>query len=373
MRTRLATTILFSSLLLGGCLRYVPSRAELARSGRAEGAEGLGGPEEFHAFDRAREEGLRRLIDDRSALIGGSTAGVNGSYRIGTGDVLSLEVFGLDELKADLEVSPAGTISPALVGEVGAASLTIAELSQRLTDAYRTYVVNPQVRLSVKEFRSSAVSVVGAVEKPGLYPLKRNGMALSDILAAAGGRTELAGSQVILIPAPGSPGGGTPAPYAGGPTVMTVASPPVARRGIEIDIEDLYGSAEKAPVVIPLTAGDTISVPEAGTVEVDGEVAKPGSYKLSSRLSGVGAVAAAGGLTYSADVNNVEVIRDFGSGRKAVEVLDLEKVALNGQRDIRLRNGDVVRVPSEAGKFAKRQVVEMLNGVFRFGVTGQAR
>jgi len=63
----------------------------------------------------------------------------------------------------------------------------------------------------------------------------------------------------------------------------------------------------------------------------------------------------------------VEIIRDIGGGKKAALSVDLEKMALKGGNDIRLRNGDIVRVPSAAGRFATRQVVELLNGIFNVG------
>jgi protein involved in polysaccharide export with SLBB domain len=134
--------------------------------------------------------------------------------------------------------------------------------------------------------------------------------------------------------------------------------------GVEIDLEQLIGQLDQRPLLIPVLPGDTIVVPEAGVFEVDGEVTAPGSYKLASRTSALGAIAAAQGLTYSADVNHVEVIRDTGGGRKALITIDLEQIGLQGKRDIRLRNGDLVRVPSEANRFFKRQIVESLNGLF---------
>jgi protein involved in polysaccharide export with SLBB domain len=149
--------------------------------------------------------------------------------------------------------------------------------------------------------------------------------------------------------------------------VQASASEPAS--GIEVDMEDLLGTVDRRPVILPLVPGDTIVVPEAGTYEVDGEVTTPGSYKLTGRTSVIGAIAAAKGFTYSADVNNVEVIRDVGAGRKALVALDLEEVGLRGGRDIRLRNGDLVRVPSHSSRFFKRQVVETINGIFNgFGV-----
>jgi protein involved in polysaccharide export with SLBB domain len=149
------------------------------------------------------------------------------------------------------------------------------------------------------------------------------------------------------------------------PTLSLVQNTaPEPTSGIEVDMEDLMGTVDKRPLIIPLVPGDTIIVPEAGSYEVDGEVTTPGSFKLTGRTSVIGAIAAAKGFTYSADVNNVEVIRDLGAGRKALISLDLEEVGLRGSRDIRLRNGDLVRVPSHSGRFFKRQIVETINGLF---------
>jgi protein involved in polysaccharide export with SLBB domain len=124
------------------------------------------------------------------------------------------------------------------------------------------------------------------------------------------------------------------------------------------------GTIDQRPLIIPLLPGDTVIVPEAGTYEVDGEVNSPGSYKLTSRTSAIGAIAAAKGFTYAAAVNSVEVIRDVGGGRKALITLDLEEVGLRGGKDVRLRHGDLVRVPSEPGRFFRRQIVNTINGLF---------
>jgi polysaccharide export outer membrane protein len=372
---RTGVVLIAASLALGGCLRYVPSRAELERKNGRSASE-LGGAEEFKAAEERRRSELNRLLTERAPLLGASS---DSSYRIGVGDVLTVDVFGLPELTGEFEVSPIGTIAPNLLGETNAKGLSIAELREQLRRAYGSYVKNPQVRVAVKEFVGSRVSVVGAVTKPGLYPLRSGGKLLTDIIAEAGGRTVNAGSSVILIPA--SMRGMAPEPGIQVASQQGVASVPGAgglqehrgERGLEIDLDELYGSTDQAPLMIPLVSGDIITVPEAGSVEVDGEVQTPGSYKLSSKLSSLGAVAAAGGFTYSADVNQVEIIRDVGEGKKASLVLDLEAVALNGKSDVRLHNGDVVRVPSEPGRFTKRQIVEAINGFFRVGVSGSVR
>jgi protein involved in polysaccharide export with SLBB domain len=134
--------------------------------------------------------------------------------------------------------------------------------------------------------------------------------------------------------------------------------------GVEIEFESLLGSLDQKPLLVPLLPGDTVVIPEAGNYDVDGEVAKPGSFKLATRTSVMSAIAAAGGFSYAASVNQVEVIRDIGGGRKALVTLDLEEVGLRGGRDIRLRNGDIVRVPSEPNRFFRQQIVETINGLF---------
>jgi polysaccharide biosynthesis/export protein len=342
--------VVFTAIFLIGCLRYVPSRKEID-SQRGSIPSNIGGSEEFKAYEAKLRKEAESLAQERSTLL---QAQSNSTYRIGPRDLLSIEVFGLSDLAGDFEVTPAGTVSVALVGDVPVVGLTLAEARDRLNHEYKKFVRQPQVKLSVKDYQSQRISVVGEVNKPGMYALKTEGRLITDLLAEAGGKTDRAGNRVILIPAPrGDQESGAP-----------------QTRGIEIDLEDLTGGVDRRPLLIPVMAGDILTIPEAGSFQVDGEVNKPGSFPLPPKISTQGAIASAGGFTYSANVNNVEVVRDIGNGRKASMTVNVEDIALNGGRDIRLREGDIVRVPSESGRFARRQVVEVLNGMFRFGVSG---
>ena len=89
--------------------------------------------------------------------------------------------------------------------------------------------------------------------------------------------------------------------------------------------------------------------------------------------STLSAIAAAGGFTYVANVNEVEVIRDIGQGKKASLTLDMEKIAFSGAQDEPLREGDVVIVPSAPGRFRARQVVETFRSIMRGGVSGSIK
>jgi polysaccharide export outer membrane protein len=221
------------------------------------------------------------------------------------------------------------------------------------------------VDISLKGYEANRVSVIGAVAKPGVYPLKRSGQLLTDMLSEAGGKSQTTGNRIILLPDPShSVQSGklaaTKVSMKSGDNDSSID----AGSGVEIEMDDLIGGINRRPILVPLMPGDTIVVPEVGKFEVDGEVSKPGSYPLASRTSAIGAVAAAGGFTYSADANKVEVIRDIGDGKKALVTLDLEEVGLRAGKDVPLRDGDLVRIPSEPGRFFRRQIVESLNSLF---------
>jgi polysaccharide export outer membrane protein len=352
--------------LLSSCLRYVPSRRELEEEARANGQNNLsvtvGGPQEFWAHEKKLAARLNELVKARSSLVAFGNADL---YHIGPGDQLELQVYGLSELSTSSQVAPDGTFTVALLGPIAAQGKTLSELREDLTEALRPYVRSPRLTLAITQYAANRVSVIGAVAKPGVYPLRRQGDTLTELLSVAGGRTDRAGTRIVLSP-PNATGSGQ---GASSPAAQKSSRdfPPLGY-GVELDISDLMGTADRPPLRVPLVAGDTIIVPEAGTFKVDGEVTRGGVFPISGRTTALGAVAAAEGFTYSANVHEVEVVRDLGNGKKASLVLDLEKVALNGAPDVPLRDGDLVRVPSARARFNTRQVVEAVNGLFRTSV-----
>lgn len=341
-------------VLLAGCIRYTPSREEIQqRSSDSANTPSLAGEQEFHAYEQELRSRLDSLLAERAYLLHPSHE--HSGYQIGAGDLLEVNVFGFNELNSTSEISPSGTIMLPLVGETSAIGKDTATLRAHLTGAYSRFIKNPKVDVAVKNHQANRVSVIGEVSRPGMYPLRRNGQLLTELISEAGGRNQIASSRLILLPSPRT---------AVLTTTTSAAPPPAGGSGVEIEFDDLMGHVHHQPILIPLVAGDTVMIPEAGSVEVDGEVERPGSYKLTSRASVMSAIAAAGGFTYSADVKKVEIIREIGNGRKALATIDLEEVGLRGGQDIRLRSGDLIRVPSEPGLFFERQVVEALNGIF---------
>lgn len=364
-------------LFITGCLRYTPSYKELKERSEtaSEQSDTVGGAQEFELYETELQTRLDDLLRQRSHLIL-PVGAAQGGYPLGAGDVLGIDVFGFTNLASQIPLASDGTITAPLIGRTRLGDMSLEAAREHLTKQYARFIRSPQVQVSLKSTQASRVSIMGEVSKPGLYPISHQGMLLTELLSEAGGRTQNAGSRIILLPAPriipdavsnqplGAGQSGAQFVLASDTHPRPSPATPSESPGVEIELEALTGQLDKRPLLVPLMPGDTVVIPEAGTYEVDGEVNAPGSYKLAARTSVIGAVAAAQGFTYSAAVNGVEVVRDTGGGRKAVITLDMEEIGLRGGRDIRLRNGDLVRVPSEPNRFLKRQIVETVNGLF---------
>jgi len=118
-------------------------------------------------------------------------------YRLGIGDRLRVTVFGHDDLSGEFEVSSNGSITLPLIGEVGAANVTLTELEQKITGKLRPdYLKNPQVSAEVLNYRP--FYIIGEVRNPGDYPYV-GGMRVVNAIAMAGGFTYRADEDGILV------------------------------------------------------------------------------------------------------------------------------------------------------------------------------
>ena len=128
--------------------------------------------------------------------------GVSGEYRVGPGDVLDVNIFEVEELSKPAVVSPRGTVSLPLIGEVLVGHMTTLEIEARLKQLYEIDLLqDPQINVSVQEFRSQPVSVLGAVERPGVYQLQGR-RRLVEVLAMAGGLTGEVGDVITISRSP---------------------------------------------------------------------------------------------------------------------------------------------------------------------------
>jgi polysaccharide biosynthesis/export protein len=128
------------------------------------------------------------------------------NYKITASDLLEIEVFGVEDLKRTVRVNTTGSISIPLVGMVQVAGLTVTEAEAVIAMRYGAdYLQNPQVSIFIKEFTTQRVTIDGAVNKPGIYPLTGQ-ITLLRALALAGGGAQLANLEDVLLFRSNGPG-----------------------------------------------------------------------------------------------------------------------------------------------------------------------
>jgi polysaccharide export outer membrane protein len=269
-------------------------------------------------------------------------------YRIGPGDVLDIRVFNRPQLSREARVDSNGVIQmPLLEGDIRAACLTENELAKTIATLYLKYQRNPYVNVFVKEYSSTPVAVIGAVDKPGRFQLTRR-VRLLELLAFAGGPTEKAGGKIQIA-------------HTG---IVSLCEAPDAESENIFDFyslrDSMKGSKESNPFI---RAGDIISIPEADQAYVVGNVYKPQAVLLKEPVTVSQAIAMAGGTLRASKLKAVRIVRPKkDSTSKDVILVDLE--AINKQRapDILLEPNDVIQVPTNEGKIMTDKILNGLTG-----------
>jgi polysaccharide export outer membrane protein len=263
-------------------------------------------------------------------------------YHIGAEDLLQITLFNIREedtkvtpRTVEVRVSQEGIITLPLLGEIPAGGLTTSALEQALGERYEKYIYDPQVGVMVKEYHSQRVSVIGAVEKPGVFELS-GPMTLVNMLAMAGGVSERAGSQVHLYRQ--------------------------ELEGRQSYVIDLYTLANGAGSVnLPVRAGDVINVPRAGMFFVDGAVRKAGSYPLDRPYTLTQALAVAAGVDYSvAKSSGITIFRRQGHAQVETISVNLGDIRAGKLVDPPVQAGDVIVVPVSTPKYV---ISRFLGGV----------
>lgn len=246
-------------------------------------------------------------------------AATGGRYVLGPGDVLEVSVWGYADLTRVAVVRPDGRVSLPLVGSIAASGLSVERLTGLLTKAYAGYIVDPQVTVIIKEFRKIRLSVLGQVARPGTYELNP-GARILDLLSFAGGVTEVAALREAQLLH-------------------------VGRRPSRVDLERVLAGDETANIL--LNGGETLVVPEdlVNLVNVVGEVAKPGRYRLKGEMKVLDALLLAGGLTERASVTQARLVRPSHESQP----LNLDALLLKQEmtHNRLLQPGDTLMIPEE--------------------------
>jgi polysaccharide biosynthesis/export protein len=248
--------------------------------------------------------------------------------RISAGDLLDLSVFDTPELSAKLRVDEHGAVTLPLGGSLLVSGLTAEEAGLSIENRFRKDAIlkDPHVSVSVLEYSTQGVTVLGEVKNPGVYPLL-GAHGLLDFISAAGGVTLLAGKGVTV----------SHRIDPGHPVIVTMDSRPGNLAVSNVDIRP----------------GDTIMVSHAGIVYVVGDVGKPGGFLIENndRLTVLQAVALAQGTNKTASLNQAKLIRKTDHGRQEIPV-PLKKILSNKAPDELLADGDILFVPVSGAKRA---------------------
>lgn len=123
--------------------------------------------------------------------------GLDGPYRLDSGDKVRVTVFEQTALSGTFSVDQAGYISYPLVGSVAARGLTTQELAGAVTRGLKKgYLNNPDVTVEVDTYRP--FFIMGEVRNPGQYTYV-NTMTVDTAIAIAGGFTSRANERAIGV------------------------------------------------------------------------------------------------------------------------------------------------------------------------------
>ena len=245
-------------------------------------------------------------------------------YVIGPGDVLMVRVWGDEDLTQDVMVAPDGSFRFPLIGEVKAAGKTIEDVRKVMTNRLADgYLVDPQVEIGIRAYRSRRVYVLGEVVRPGAYSLNTQA-SIIEIISEAGGLSEDAGDLAQIIR--GRKDWSKDKPLTPGEEAVDQV--------IRVDLRGLLtGTADNGDV--PIRDGDTIFVPKGEVFYIFGEVGQPGKYRWEKELTVLKAVIVAGGFTEIASKRRIKIRRKYDDGEKKIRV----------KLDTLVQPGDTVIVP----------------------------
>ncbi len=242
----------------------------------------------------------------------------DGTYVLRPNDTIRVAVYEEPDLSVQVRILKTGQASFPLVGSVDVGGITVSAAAKKIRDLYaKDYLVDPKLTLTVDEYATEFISVIGAVKNPGQIPMPVSGnLDLASAMATAGGLAETADANSIqLVRASG--------------TTSTFTMDSISSTSGRIKLEP----------------GDRVIVNQSvfvgKTVTVLGQVGKPGPlpFPLNGRLDLVNAVAFAGGLTELANPKKVTVNR-----RGTVTVLDYREISKRGDRPFLLQPDDVITV-----------------------------
>lgn len=284
-----------------------------------------------------------------------------GPYRLGTGDLLEIRgpralfAHGTENASPPVESEVArvdgdGNIQVPLAGTVAARGRTVLEVEASVADAVfpRFLVAKPAIVVRVVDYAREQITVVGAVETPGIHELRHDQMTLYGALSASGGILKsnnlVVGARRIRVR------------RADGDQTQDIVLPV---KGLNVPFTD-----------VKLGAGDVVEVEryEPDTFTVIGLVNKPGAYDYPPEVTYnlMQALAVAGGLNLIADPPYATVFRKDASGRVLPATFEIYGNGLVDASALKIKPGDVIAVEHTPLTWTRSLLAEILHIQFDF-------
>jgi polysaccharide export outer membrane protein len=254
---------------------------------------------------------------------------------IGAGDWLDVSEYHTPEFHSAVRVSPAGTVTLPMVGDVQVLGMDEQAAAHAIEAALvaKGMLLHPLVSVTVLSSAGQDVSVLGEVSRPGVYPLGVHHRML-DLISAASGLSPNAGRLVNVYH----------------------RDDPKTPHPVALDPNGSDAGADHDPELSP---GDTVEVSRAGLVYVVGDVIRPGGFPVDpvQKLTLVQAVSLAWGPTQNAALNKAVLIREQNDGRTLTE-LNLKRLLRGQDPDQPVRDGDIIFVPDSFAKNLMNRTLE---------------
>ncbi|CAN2045710.1 polysaccharide biosynthesis/export protein [Candidatus Magnetomoraceae bacterium gMMP-1] len=252
-------------------------------------------------------------------------------YKVGGGDVLSITVYGEEDLsRENVPISAKGYISFPLLGRLKIINLSTTEIEKliSLKLAEKEILLDAHVSLRVAEYNSKKFMVFGSVKEPGTYPLQARERIMDAISKAKGIDSKQGGKQAMIIR--------TENPNTDFEKNIV----------IKIDLAGLLKGSDQVSNILLLDR-DRLYLPKAEHFYIIGQVKKPGSYLyLQKEVTLVEAISMAGGFTAIAARNRTRIIR-MENGVEKIIVVKVNEITGSGKKtqDVKIKPEDVIVVP----------------------------
>lgn len=256
----------------------------------------------------AKTEDAKQAVSDQSTQV-----------KFGPGDLIDVNVYNVPELTSKVRVSNAGDVYLPLIDYVHVAGLTQEEvqalIEKRLSDG--GFVRSPHVSIFVEDASSQGVTLIGEVQKPGIYPDVAD-RKLYEVVSEAGGFTASASRKIAIL---------------------RRNQPEPIRVDLPRDLaDDPKGNVDIMP-------GDTITVPRAPIIYVVGDVARPSGLLVDNgTLTVLQALALAGGTNHTAKLGGARIIRKTPAGITETK-LEIKRMLEAKIPDVTLHADDILFVP----------------------------